>query len=276
MGVLDQLRSYTVNGGDNPAEPRGQRMIDQQATGIANLEATRAANAHMDIKPKVERVYGSGRGFDPNLPATDKQVGLFYVLLGKLRVHNPRVERTARAWMDEVRPTITASAISDAINRLRAHLAAPAELAESGPVVPVADRPCDYCTSDPCLHEPKRRPTTPARVKFDAYDDIPDGNYALVDDDDATKIHYYRVSRRTVGERTYTNVSERASDALYPVRPWTRARAILDAVRASGPRDAAVLFGVTIGSCYRCGRSLTDAESRAAGIGPDCAGKGMF
>jgi hypothetical protein len=252
MGVLDHLRSYTVNGGENPAEPR-ERLASQQATGIANLNATRAANAHMNVQERPERTYGGGGvARDPNRLAQDNQVGLVYVLLGKLRTHNPCVERTARSWFDEARPTITASAISDVINRLRGHLAAPAELAESAPVVP----------------------TTPARAPFDAYDDIPDGNYALAGDGDT--IHYYRVSRRTVGERTYTNVSERASDALYPVRPWTRARDILTAVRAAGPRDAAVLFGRTIGQCYRCGRSLTDADSRAAGIGPDCAGKGMF
>lgn len=35
--------------------------------------------------------------------------------------------------------------------------------------------------------------------------------------------------------------------------------------------DAMALFGAEFGRCGRCGRSLTDEESRARGLGPDCA-----
>lgn len=36
------------------------------------------------------------------------------------------------------------------------------------------------------------------------------------------------------------------------------------------PEGAMVLYGQLIGACAYCGRSLTDDESRQAGIGPDC------
>ena len=31
-------------------------------------------------------------------------------------------------------------------------------------LTPIPARACDYCTSDPCLHEPKRRPSEDARL----------------------------------------------------------------------------------------------------------------
>ena len=38
-------------------------------------------------------------------------------------------------------------------------------------------------------------------------------------------------------------------------------------------RAAALRYGQELGECCRCGRHLTDDESRAAGIGPSCANK---
>lgn len=39
-------------------------------------------------------------------------------------------------------------------------------------------------------------------------------------------------------------------------------------------REAAALYGQLLGSCGRCGRELTDADSRARGLGPICAKAG--
>lgn len=36
------------------------------------------------------------------------------------------------------------------------------------------------------------------------------------------------------------------------------------------PEVYAKLFGLLVGHCYRCGKTLTDEESRAYGIGPEC------
>jgi hypothetical protein len=58
--------------------------------------------------------------------------------------------------------------------------------------------------------------------------------------------------------------------------PMSRAaaRTVLREIRAAGPEKSARLFGQKIGSCGRCGRTLTDEHSRAVGIGPTCEGKG--
>jgi hypothetical protein len=48
---------------------------------------------------------------------------------------------------------------------------------------------------------------------------------------------------------------------------------IVERITAAGPFEAQQLAGRTIGICSRCGRDLTDEESRAFGMGPTCRGK---
>lgn len=282
MDFMAGLATYNERQGlDDDAQDRviaahvESRLVRQQKTGAANLAARQAEVAPMGIKPKTSRfpernvadkvtkarrVPGPpepsvGVAVDNGEPARPPQVGLVYVLLGKLRTHNPDVEALARVWFEERKDTFTVRSISPVIDRLRANLDAPA-MVGSGPTV-------DRLNMDAAA----------TRTSYDAYTDIPDGNYALPVEGTDT-IHFYRVSRSRDGR--YVRVAERASDTLYPVRPWNRAKGVLEDIRTATPHDAAVLFGRTIGSCYRCGRSLTDEVSRAAGIGPDCAGKGMF
>ncbi len=42
---------------------------------------------------------------------------------------------------------------------------------------------------------------------------------------------------------------------------------------AADPEAAAMRFAKETVRCFSCGRRLTDAESRARGQGPDCAGR---
>lgn len=105
---------------------------------------------------------------------------------------------------------------------------------------------------------------------FDAYDDIPTGYYALVEDAEADIIKFYRVNHHKSG-RLYVDAC--ASDERHPVRVWATRKAVLDGIRAMGWKASTALYGSKIGSCGRCHRTLTDADSRARGIGPDCWGK---
>lgn len=237
------------------------RLTNQSRRGADIIAANRAAVAASGVKvvEKPERFYGGGG--DDTEPMRPAQEGLFYVLLGKLRTHNPDREAAARMWFEGAKATLTKRHCSAGIDRLREYLAAPANAptmatAPVGVVVP------------PIVPEPA------PKAAWDGFTDVPNGYYAVKDDAVEGKIHYYRVSRSKSGQ--YVNVQEMASDTLYPVRPWGRAVAILKDIRARGPQTAATLFGRTIGRCCRCGRTLTDQDSRAAGIGPDCAGKGMF
>lgn len=44
-------------------------------------------------------------------------------------------------------------------------------------------------------------------------------------------------------------------------------------IRKAGFKESSIRYGLELGHCGRCGRELTNEDSRAAGIGPICAGK---
>jgi len=109
----------------------------------------------------------------------------------------------------------------------------------------------------------------PVYTPRDKFADIRDGYYAVNNNDDV--LAFYRVSTwEKSGDR---KVQVHASDALHLVRGHKATDAILMKIRKMTPLVSGKLFAWKIGSCYRCGRTLTDEESRAAGIGPVCAGK---
>ena len=83
---------------------------------------------------------------------------------------------------------------------------------------------------------------------------------------------FFKVDCPTEGRWAgYVFVKQMASDTEYPVRGFRRG-AVLDAI-AQSPQAASVRYGREIGKCGVCGRTLTNEESRAAGIGPICRGE---
>jgi hypothetical protein len=98
--------------------------------------------------------------------------------------------------------------------------------------------------------------------------DVPAGRYAI-ETDEVTK--FYEVDRPTEGKYAgWVFVSVRASDERHPIKQLAAKHAILEVI-AADPRAASELFGKKLGRCGICGRSLTDEDSRARGIGPVCA-----
>lgn len=101
---------------------------------------------------------------------------------------------------------------------------------------------------------------------------VPAGRYAVVIDG-VTK--FFKVDTPTEGRwagRTFVKIQ--ASDELHAVRGDT-ARQVLELI-AKDPEAASKLYGREIGACGVCGRTLTDEESRANGIGPICAEKAVW
>jgi len=116
---------------------------------------------------------------------------------------------------------------------------------------------------------PKTAPAAKASTTPQDAVDVPAGRYAIEVDG---VVKFYRVDRPTEGRWAgYTFVKVQASDDLHPVR-GTAAQGILKAI-AVDPREASLRYGREIGSCGVCGRTLTDEDSRNAGIGPVCASK---
>ena len=99
--------------------------------------------------------------------------------------------------------------------------------------------------------------------------DVPAGRYAVEIDG---RLGFFKVDRPT-GRWAgyYVFVKQMASDTEYPVR-GPRRGVVLDAI-AADPQAASVRYGREIGACGVCGRTLTDEDSRARGIGPICADK---
>jgi len=92
---------------------------------------------------------------------------------------------------------------------------------------------------------------------------IPTGRYALRDDEGTVHFYWLREDGLFV----------QASDEFHRVATRkTQARIIKDI--QVDPEGASVLYGRELGVCGRCGRTLTDEESRERGIGPVCAEKG--
>lgn len=102
---------------------------------------------------------------------------------------------------------------------------------------------------------------------------VPAGRYAI--EVDGT-LKFYVVDRPTEGRWAgYTFVKVQASDDTFPVRSREARTAILAQI-SDDVEGAMLRYGREIGRCGHCGRTLTNEESRARGIGPVCAGKMGF
>lgn len=99
--------------------------------------------------------------------------------------------------------------------------------------------------------------------------EVPEGRYAVRDTDDEGKVRFYRVKRYEGGA---VLVFVQAGDDEHRIYKGAM-HAVLKAIVQAGIEESLVLYGKEIGVCGKCGRTLTDDESRARGIGPVCAGK---
>lgn len=100
---------------------------------------------------------------------------------------------------------------------------------------------------------------------------VPAGRYAVTGSDGQTV--FVKVDRPTEGQwagRIFVKIQ--AGDDLHRTGRQV-ADALLGKIAADGVQAAMLRYGREIGSCGHCGRTLTNEESREAGIGPVCRGK---
>lgn len=107
---------------------------------------------------------------------------------------------------------------------------------------------------------------------------VPEGRYAAPNEDG--ELRFVRIDKPSEGKWAgYTFVQVQASDEWHRAgmsRPGQNYVGKLTTVLRNVVQDAkaaSVLYGHEVGTCGVCGRTLTDAESRARGIGPICAAK---
>jgi hypothetical protein len=103
----------------------------------------------------------------------------------------------------------------------------------------------------------------------DQWPTIPAGRYAVADSIDGV-LKFYQIDKPKEGRwQGFTFLKVFASDTTYPIKDYARKTQLLNLI-AKNPTEAMKRYGQEIGTCGCCGRQLTDAESRAYGIGPIC------
>lgn len=117
----------------------------------------------------------------------------------------------------------------------------------------------------------ERAPLSPAQQEVAAQPvSVPAGRYAV---EIGETLAFVQVDRPEEGRWAgYTFVTRQLADDFVRVSRQ-QAAAILDAIAAVGPAEASKRYGREIGECGVCHRTLTNEDSRAAGIGPQCAKK---
>jgi hypothetical protein len=95
------------------------------------------------------------------------------------------------------------------------------------------------------------------------FEGVPEGRYAI-DWDNDDNVKFYQVKKGALYAQ--------ASAELFPIKDAEQVAKVLDAIKAD-PKAASLLYGLKLGQCGVCGRTLTNQESREAGIGPICSGR---
>jgi hypothetical protein len=105
-------------------------------------------------------------------------------------------------------------------------------------------------------------------------DTVPAGRYAVATEAGAVnELAFYKVDRPTTGRWAgYVFVKLLVSDDEQRLSKAASA-AVLAKIAAVGAEAASAAYGLEIGECGVCSRTLTNDESRERGIGPKCAAK---
>jgi hypothetical protein len=121
---------------------------------------------------------------------------------------------------------------------------------------------------------PSTKPTNPAQVELaEAESKVEKGHYFIVDPFDGEE-KFFKIEKPEPPSRWagYTFIKVQASDFFYPVKDITRRTLILNEI-AKDPINAMNEYGIRLGVCGYCGRTLTAVDSRLRGMGPICAGR---
>jgi len=102
-------------------------------------------------------------------------------------------------------------------------------------------------------------------------DKLPDPGYYFIVDPTTNKESFFRVAKPEHNPAT-RKLYIQASDDFYEVSDIRRITKIFIEIQKD-PVNAMNEYGLRLGRCGVCNRTLTDRDSRLRGIGPICAGK---
>lgn len=214
------------------AEPASNSLVQENATVTTGVSCGNCHSKHPSVADVRACYADTAVTAAGTLPATEKQIA-FLVRLMEERTTGSTYDKKYAA---ELIVANGRKAVSTAIDNLLAK-----------PVLPRV---------------------TDVKVRPAAVQPVLAGRYA-VDGEDGV-LRFYRVDRPTTGQWAgHTFVKVQASDDYHRVFA-TAARIILAKI-AADPKGAMLRYGMELGNCGHCGRTLTDSKSRARGIGPVCA-----
>lgn len=216
------------------------RLVTQQTNGINRL--TRVTNSE---------------------PMRDKQSRYVYVLLRQLGELDRSAADKGREWFERNAATLTKVQASDWINRLKDKI----ESSRNNNHAPVAA---------PAGNRNAWTEWTTVAAELFAAGGHPSGvRFAVPTEDGATNTlaFWWLSTFEWNGHKRYK--LRQVIGGQGPVRVRLSPEAMTAIVRKAliDPRAAMARYGQELGSCGRCGRVLTNDESRAMGIGPECAKK---
>jgi hypothetical protein len=97
------------------------------------------------------------------------------------------------------------------------------------------------------------------------FEGVPEGRYAIDwAEGEVEDIKFYQIKEATLYAQ--------ASAELWQIKDTEHIAKVLDAIKID-PKAASILYGLKLGACGVCGRTLTNQESRDFGIGPICREK---
>lgn len=103
-------------------------------------------------------------------------------------------------------------------------------------------------------------------------DNTPEAGFYFIVDPTNGEERFFHVSKGKEGTRWegYTFLETRGGDYTYPVKNEEHRKAVFAAIQVD-PVTAMNEYGIRLGACGVCGRTLTARDSRLRGIGPICA-----
>jgi hypothetical protein len=111
-------------------------------------------------------------------------------------------------------------------------------------------------------------------IIIDAPPALADGRYA-VELDGELRFYHLETGKPGGNWAGVRFLKRKSTDNLWPIRNDAEKTRIMQAIIDAGPEAAEITYAVTLKSCRRCHRDLTDQKNPylAMGLGPDCGEK---
>jgi hypothetical protein len=214
-------------------------MSSQSILNLVKNSTVGTADQDTTPTPRFSRGARDEQPSEPVVAPTESQVGFIRDLLDDIATVQPQV-------VEEQRRILNAGYLDHTLTKAKASLI----------IDDLKGRRTELGIRPGARNQKAEQPSVP---------ELEDGLYALPTGADATnQVAFYRVYHFKGRQYAVMQVGpqeQRMSQAV--------AHSVMERI-AADPLEAMRMYGRETGTCRDCGRRLTNDESRAVGIGPDC------